>query len=316
MAPAFSALTLFDVVLCVLIIGVALCSSSVRDLFAATVLLIIYGVFVAIAWVRLGAVDVALAEAAIGAGLTGVLLIGAVARLKITESPAAAVSRWQFAAKVIPASLGLLIASGLAYLVLTVEWRETLQAPVLANLPDTGVLNPVTAVLLNYRAYDTLLETSVLFAALIASWCTTHDDLWGERAGLRQHTRRAGILATFGRFLPPIGLIVGIHIFWAGADKWGGAFQAGTIFAAVWILAIMAGVIDAPNATGRSIRSFAVAGPMFFTFVALTGVLAQSFLIIPVMVAKPLTLAIEACLTLSIAATLMLLVLGAPRRSA
>ncbi|MBL1432678.1 MAG: hypothetical protein COC09_02740 [Gammaproteobacteria bacterium] len=52
------------------------------DLFKAIVLFIAFGLLMALAWVRLDAPDVALAEAAIGAGLTGALLLAALARLK------------------------------------------------------------------------------------------------------------------------------------------------------------------------------------------------------------------------------------------
>ncbi|MDX1574230.1 MAG: hydrogenase subunit MbhD domain-containing protein [Methylophaga sp.] len=49
-----------------------------RNLFRAVVVFIAFGLLMAIAWVRLQAPDIALAEAAIGAGLTGVLLLDAV----------------------------------------------------------------------------------------------------------------------------------------------------------------------------------------------------------------------------------------------
>ncbi len=52
------------------------------DLFKAIVLFIAFGLLMALAWVRLDAPDVALAEAAIGAGLTGALLMAALARLQ------------------------------------------------------------------------------------------------------------------------------------------------------------------------------------------------------------------------------------------
>jgi len=51
------------------------------DLFKAIVLFISFGLLMALAWVRLAAPDVALAEAAIGAGLTGALLLAAWSRL-------------------------------------------------------------------------------------------------------------------------------------------------------------------------------------------------------------------------------------------
>ena len=52
-----------------------------RDLFAGVVLFIAMGLFMALAWVRLAAPDLALAEAGIGAGLAGALLLAAVRRL-------------------------------------------------------------------------------------------------------------------------------------------------------------------------------------------------------------------------------------------
>ncbi len=52
------------------------------DLFKAVVLFIVFGLLMALAWVRLAAPDIALAEAAIGAGLTGALLLDAVGHLR------------------------------------------------------------------------------------------------------------------------------------------------------------------------------------------------------------------------------------------
>jgi uncharacterized MnhB-related membrane protein len=52
------------------------------DLFRAIVLFVAFGLLMALAWVRLDAPDIALAEAAIGAGLTGALLLAALARLR------------------------------------------------------------------------------------------------------------------------------------------------------------------------------------------------------------------------------------------
>lgn len=56
------------------------------DLFKAIVLFISFGMLMVLAWVRLDAPDVALAEAVIGAGLTGALLMAALAQLQDTNS--------------------------------------------------------------------------------------------------------------------------------------------------------------------------------------------------------------------------------------
>ena len=83
-----------DILLALLITTVAAATVLSRAVLTSVVLFIAYGVLAAIAWVRLGAVDVALAEAAIGAGLTGSLLIGALGRLHpLTNVSEAAPSR-------------------------------------------------------------------------------------------------------------------------------------------------------------------------------------------------------------------------------
>ena len=74
--------TLFDALLGLLLLWLGWRTLASTDLFKAAVLFITFGLLMAIAWVRLDAPDVALAEAAIGAGLTGALLLAAITRLK------------------------------------------------------------------------------------------------------------------------------------------------------------------------------------------------------------------------------------------
>jgi energy-converting hydrogenase B subunit D len=73
-----------------LLLAAALLWSAVRailspDLFRAVVMFIVFGLLVALAWARLQAPDIALAEAAIGAGLTGALLLDAVGHLRAVQ---------------------------------------------------------------------------------------------------------------------------------------------------------------------------------------------------------------------------------------
>jgi energy-converting hydrogenase B subunit D len=72
---------LFDLLIVVGLLMLAWGALRGRELFTAVVLFIAYGLVMALAWVRLGAPDIALAEAAVGAGLTGVLLLDAAAQL-------------------------------------------------------------------------------------------------------------------------------------------------------------------------------------------------------------------------------------------
>ena len=79
---------MFDGVLALTLLWLAWRALRSPDLFTAIVLFIAFGLVMALAWVRLQAPDVALAEAAIGAGLTGALLLAALARLNDLEDSA------------------------------------------------------------------------------------------------------------------------------------------------------------------------------------------------------------------------------------
>jgi uncharacterized MnhB-related membrane protein len=65
----------FDAALCASLIWLACQTLATENLFRATVLFITFGMVMALTWARLEAPDIALAEAAIGAGLTGALLL-------------------------------------------------------------------------------------------------------------------------------------------------------------------------------------------------------------------------------------------------
>ena len=72
----------FDALLGFALLWLAWRTLTCPDLFKAIVLFVAFGLLMALAWGRLDAPDIALAEAAIGAGLTGALLLAALARLK------------------------------------------------------------------------------------------------------------------------------------------------------------------------------------------------------------------------------------------
>lgn len=306
---------LFDLVLAPLVLAVAAWTVVVRDSFTAVVGFVAYGLLLALVWVRLAAVDVAMTEAAIGGGATGILLLGAVARLRPTEA-ASLRERSGLAMRLVTGLLCAFVAAGLAAAVLFLpEPAPSLAPQALEPLPELGVGNAVAAVLKAYRGYDTLMEKVVLVLAVIGVWSLAPDRCWGGRPGRAQHPQAEGPLALLGRLLPPIGIVVAIHIVWVGADEPGGAFQGGTILAALWVLAIMAGLVEVP-AIGRTwLRLAITGGAILFMLVGFLGFfLADGFLAYPAGFAKPLILLIEAALVLGIAAMIALLVLGPPER--
>jgi energy-converting hydrogenase B subunit D len=72
----------FDLMLVIALVLLAWRVMVTPSLFRAVVLFITLGLLLALSWVRLDAPDIALAEAAIGAGLTGVLLLDAVGQIE------------------------------------------------------------------------------------------------------------------------------------------------------------------------------------------------------------------------------------------
>lgn len=78
---------LLDWALALTLVGLAWQVLFSRDLFKAIVFFIAFGLLLTLIWVRLDAIDIALAEAAIGAGLTGVLFLTTLSHLEsITDS--------------------------------------------------------------------------------------------------------------------------------------------------------------------------------------------------------------------------------------
>lgn len=306
---------LFDALLVGLLFGLAAWTICAREAFAAVLGFAAYGLLLALVWVRLHAVDVAMAEAAVGGGLTGVLLIGAAMRLRATER---STERASTALRVSAALLSALVAMGLALAVVSLpDPAPTLAPPAAEHLAATGLENPVTAVLMAYRATDTLLEKVVLVLALVGVWSLAPDRLWGGRPGPRHRADPNGPLAFLARLLPPAGIVLGVYILWNSAKHPGGAFQGATLIAAMWQLGVLAGMSDTPRLSRGGLRWLLAVGPVTFLAVGLGGLFwGEAFLAYPVAIAKPLILVIEVGMLVSVTLTLGLLMFGAPQRRA
>ncbi|MBE0416310.1 MAG: DUF4040 domain-containing protein [Coriobacteriia bacterium] len=77
----------FDILLVATLVWLAVRALAEVKLFKSVVLFIAFGLLVALAWVRLSAPDIALAEAAIGAGITGALLLDAAGHMRGRAEP-------------------------------------------------------------------------------------------------------------------------------------------------------------------------------------------------------------------------------------
>ncbi|MGE6688040.1 Na(+)/H(+) antiporter subunit B [Stutzerimonas stutzeri] len=291
---------LLDGVLGLLLLGLAGGALHVRQLYAGVLLFIAFGLVLALAWARLGAADLALAEAAIGAGLTGVLLFAALARQPQAGSEPRLSRRRRLAAVLVLLPLLILLLPQLEPLA---ELQPTVPAQIDAALAQSGVEHPVTAVLLNFRAWDTLLELAVLLLALLGA---------RQLGSLQpQLSEPWPLLQAWGRTLAPLLVLAGGYVLWRGAASPGGAFQAGALLAAGIVLLRLAGALPALLWSFWPLRLLVLAGLLLFIGVAAACAwYGAGWLHYPVGSAKLLILLIEAAATLSIAASLSLLVIG------
>jgi multisubunit Na+/H+ antiporter MnhB subunit len=303
-----------DLTLAAGLISLALHIVMTRDGKGAIIAFIGFGLLLGLIWARLGSVDIALTEAAIGGGVTGMLLLAAHAHIQRTkggarnETESVASAPW-----VMPALACLAVTVGLGAVVLSFPSPAPgLAEEAAAALGQTGLGNPVTAVLLSFRAMDTLLEKIVLMLALVGVWSLATDANWGGSTRLAPGSVPPP-LTFLARTLPPFGVLIAFYQFWVGADAPGGTFQAGTILAAMWLLAMLAGLATPPETRRGGLLLMLAGGPALFISIGILGfAMAGSFLAFPPAVSKPLILAIEAALALSIAGTLALLVAGPP----
>jgi multicomponent Na+:H+ antiporter subunit B len=138
-----------------------------RNLFSVLILSGIYSFLMATVLVAMDAVDVAMTEAAVGAGISTVLYLGA---LFLCRSEEAAPVRQPWLPLTVAAAVSLMLVYGTLGLPEFSDARAPIHTHVvpryLHDAPrETGVPNIVTAVLASYRGYDTLGETTVVFTA-------------------------------------------------------------------------------------------------------------------------------------------------------
>lgn len=223
----------FDGILAVALLWTAWQAIHAAGLFRAVVSFMVFGLLMALAWVRLEAPDIALAEAAIGAGITGALLLSALGRLDWeTGQPADHCMHGQDRAFWVPmAALLLTGLGGAAWLLPAPGLGET----VAENLGRSGVENPVTAVLLNFRAFDTLLEITILLLGVVALWSL------GPTPWPSSPTLVSPALPALGRVLFPAFVLVSAYLLWRGSHAPGGAFPAGAVMGAGGVLMLLAG---------------------------------------------------------------------------
>jgi multicomponent Na+:H+ antiporter subunit B len=138
-----------------------------RNLFAVVILFGVYSFLMATVLVALDAVDVAMTEASVGAGVSTVLLLSALYLIRKEEMK-------PLHSPLLPLAVAVATGAVLAYGTLGLPAFSDPEAPIHRHVApryihdgprETGVPNIVTAVLASYRGYDTLGEVMVVFTA-------------------------------------------------------------------------------------------------------------------------------------------------------
>jgi len=290
-------ITLFGVFLLTLLLITAFGIVRANDLFAAVMLSGIFSLQMAAIFFILDAADVALTEAAVGAGVATVFLLGALALTSREERRRPGVR------------MGALAVVGVTTLIVLYATLDKPRlgdpaAPVhqhvapwyLAETPRLiDVPNVVTAILASFRGYDTLGELFVIFTAGIGvlfllsgprSSDPTAPPNVAEVSGLSHHL----IPRVVGRLLVPFIVLFGLYVQFHGDYGPGGGFQAGALVAAGLILhALLEGEATALRAVHqRFLVALIAAGALLYVSVGLAGMLfGGNFLDYSVLAADP-----------------------------
>lgn len=156
----------FDIILLLILVIMALAAISTDDLLNSVIILSAYSLIMALVWVEMNSIDVGFTEASVGAGISTVLFIATLAR---TKRKIAKNSISWFPVIVVIATAVLML-----YPVLDMPEFGDPNAPINKHIApryiekskeEAGVVNIVTAIIIAYRGYDTLGETTVIFTA-------------------------------------------------------------------------------------------------------------------------------------------------------
>ena len=229
---------IFSVFLLILLVITAAAAIRTTNLFVAVMLMGIFSLLIAINFFLLDAADVALTEAAVGAGISTVLFLGALAFMNEQERKHAPK---RLAGLISVSITGLIMAyatfdkpafgdpNAPAHQHLAPWFLETTQSAV--DIP-----NVITAILGSFRGYDTLGEVFVVLTAGIGVLFLLDTPSAGAMLKRDEGLRHYLIPRMVGRLLIPFILLFGLYVQFHGEYGPGGGFQAGALVAASIIL--------------------------------------------------------------------------------
>ncbi|MGB5621470.1 MAG: DUF4040 domain-containing protein [Gammaproteobacteria bacterium] len=160
-----------DILLLAFMIVIALAVVRMRDLFGVAMLFSVFSLLCAGVFTVMDAADVAFTEAAVGAGISTILMLATLTRTARREKPRAT------GVSILPLTVVIITGALLVFGTSDLPRLGDPDAPIHQHVADRylersgeeiGIPNVVTSVLASYRGYDTLGETAVIFTAGIA----------------------------------------------------------------------------------------------------------------------------------------------------
>jgi multicomponent Na+:H+ antiporter subunit B len=271
---------IFSFFLLTMLVVTAIAIVRIRDLFAAVMLSGIFSLLLAANFFLLDAADVALTEAAVGAGISTVLFLSA---LTMTTDKEKAPSSNRIIALIVVTTTALAII----YATFDKPAFGDPDAPIHQHIAPwylettreaIDIPNVVTAVLGTFRAYDTLGEVFVVFTAGIGVLFLLSAPSGKPRQTTDPHSeglRHYLVPRVVGRLLTPFILLFALYVQFHGDYGPGGGFQAGAIFAAAIILyALLEGEKRALEVIPRSwLIGMMAGGALLYSAVGLAGIL-------------------------------------------
>ncbi len=296
----------FDLIIGLSLAGVSWRIVRAREHFQAIVLFITFGLLLSLAWTRLKSPDIAIAEAAVGAGLAGVLLMDTLGALSSPRERAKVVISLKL---LIPC---LFLAGLMAYSILYIpEDFQGLGIVVREALPQTHLEYPITAVLLDFRGYDTWLELGVLLVAVLGVLCIRRTD---NIKGTMLPAPAEPVGSWIVKLLLPLMVLIGGYLLWLGAFAPGGAFQGGVVLASAGVMLWQSGHPSLGLMPRLWWKILLCSGFLSFLILAFSSLFyTDQLLTHPA--TKTWILGVEYAATLSIALCLISLVLGSPARN-
>ena len=238
----------FDVLLLVLVVLFAVVALSIRNLMGAAVVFGAYSFMMCLIWAGMGAVDVAFTEAAVGAGVSTVFIVSTIYNTSATMRSRPGGMAFKLFIGGVVTLTGVFLLSALPDFPVWGDPNSPVNATVAPyyithTIVDTHVPNVVTSVLADYRGFDTLLETTVVFIACIAIYSILRVDkakLETDEptivAAPRYDPSDSLIVRQASRFMVPFMQLFALYVIAHGHYSPGGGFQGGVILGASLIL--------------------------------------------------------------------------------